>query len=51
MNGGAPSPGATGKGGIYGPDDGYIAAALTHHANLAVVGLTGIVAGAALLVL
>ena len=48
LGGGAPSPGASGKGGVYGPDDSYIAAALAHSANLVLVALTGVVAGAAL---
>ena len=51
LRGGAPVPGATAPGGVYGPDDDYIAAALAHHANLMFVGITGVAAGAALLVL
>lgn len=51
ISGGAPSPGASGAGGVYGPDDGYTAAALAHHVNLALVALSGVVAGAALVVM
>ncbi|KAF5367239.1 hypothetical protein D9615_010669 [Tricholomella constricta] len=46
---GAPLPGATG--GAYGPDDGYIAAALSLQRNTLLVGLGGLVVGGALIVL
>ncbi|RDB28812.1 hypothetical protein Hypma_015494 [Hypsizygus marmoreus] len=46
---GAPLPGATGAGGAYGPDDGYIAAASSLRRNTALVGLGGLVVGAALM--
>ncbi|KAG5648014.1 hypothetical protein DXG03_007048 [Asterophora parasitica] len=46
---GAPSPGATG--GAYGPDDGYIAAAVTLHRDTMLVGLAGLVVGGALIAL
>ncbi|RDX55884.1 hypothetical protein OH76DRAFT_1477589 [Lentinus brumalis] len=49
--GGAPSPGASGAGGVFGPDDGYTAAALAQHANLVLVAFTGVVAGAALVLM
>lgn len=51
MNGGAPTPGASGAGGVYGPDDGYhVNGATAVHA--AAVVMTGLAAGAgALLVL
>ncbi|KII94339.1 hypothetical protein PLICRDRAFT_424525 [Plicaturopsis crispa FD-325 SS-3] len=46
--GGAPSPGATAGGTVYGPDDGYIAAAAALKRNAAVVGLVGLVVGGGL---
>ncbi|EPQ60794.1 hypothetical protein GLOTRDRAFT_109142 [Gloeophyllum trabeum ATCC 11539] len=47
-DGGAPSPGASGAGGVYGPDDGYIAAALMANVNVVLVSLAGILVGGAL---
>lgn len=43
--GGAPSPGASGQGGIFGPDDGFTAAAIAIQANAALIGTLGMVAG------
>ncbi|KAJ3576666.1 hypothetical protein NP233_g286 [Leucocoprinus birnbaumii] len=54
INGGgsvAPSPGAAGVGGAYGPDDNYIAAATALKRNAFVVGFVGIALGGAMLVL
>lgn len=45
---GAPSPGQTGVGGIYGPDDNYIAAATSLKRNAFVVGFVGVALGGAL---
>ncbi|OAX42349.1 hypothetical protein K503DRAFT_766819 [Rhizopogon vinicolor AM-OR11-026] len=46
---GAPSPGATGSGGIYGPPDGYIAGAeALRSANI--LGAIGLLVGGAMLV-
>lgn len=52
-NGGAPVPGATGGGGgsVYGPDDGYIAAAMALQRNMILVGLVGCAVGGGLVVL
>jgi len=47
-NGGAPSPGAKGAGGVYGPDDGYIAAANALKRNALLVSVAGVVVGGAL---
>ncbi|TFK57275.1 hypothetical protein OE88DRAFT_114594 [Heliocybe sulcata] len=47
INGGAPSPGATGAGGIYGPDDGYISGVLGTHVNTVLLSLVGVVIGGA----
>lgn len=51
-NGGAPLPGATGGGGgkVYGPGDGYVAAANALKRNIAVVGLVGCIVGGGLVV-
>ncbi|KZV71327.1 hypothetical protein PENSPDRAFT_684728 [Peniophora sp. CONT] len=50
LNGGAPTPGASGAGGIYGPDDGYHVSGAVRAA--AAVAMAGLAAGAgALLVL
>lgn len=48
---GAPLPGQTGVGGIYGPDDKYIAAATSLKHNAYVVGFVGFVLGGAMLAL
>ncbi|EGO29032.1 hypothetical protein SERLADRAFT_456355 [Serpula lacrymans var. lacrymans S7.9] len=45
---GAPSPGASAPGGIYGPPDGYIAAANALKRNAVVVSLLGVTIGTAL---
>jgi len=46
---GAPSPGASAPGGIYGPPDGYIAAADALKRNAIVVSFVGVTVGAALI--
>lgn len=48
---GAPVPGATGNNGAYGPDDGYIAAAMALKRNAMLVGISGLLVGGALTVL
>lgn len=45
MNGGAPSPGVTAPGGIYGPDDGYISGAVVGRVIMGGVSLSAIVVG------
>ncbi|KAJ8522538.1 hypothetical protein ONZ45_g904 [Pleurotus djamor] len=47
----APIPGARQGGGIYGPDDSYIAAASTLSRNAALLGLGGFVAGGLVMIL
>ncbi|KAF5355858.1 hypothetical protein D9756_003788 [Leucocoprinus leucothites] len=49
--GAAPSPGGANVGGIYGPDDNYIAAATALKRNAFVVGFVGFALGGAMLVL
>ncbi|KXN89996.1 hypothetical protein AN958_05001, partial [Leucoagaricus sp. SymC.cos] len=46
---GAPLPGQTGNGGIYGPDDNYTAAATALKHNAFVVGFVGLALGGAML--
>ena len=46
--GGAPSPGATGSGGIYGPPDGYVSGVPSLQWNAMVVSIVGAVVGAIL---
>ncbi|KAF9241355.1 hypothetical protein BU15DRAFT_73482 [Melanogaster broomeanus] len=46
-NGGAPSPGASADGGIYGPPDGYIAAAEALR-SVGMLGVVGVAVGGAL---
>jgi hypothetical protein len=47
---GAPSPGQAGVGGIYGPNDNYIAAATALKRNAFIIGFVGCVVGGALVV-
>ncbi len=48
---GAPLPGKTSTGGIYGPDDNYVAAATSLKRNAYAVGVVGFVLGGAMLAL
>jgi len=49
-DGGAPAPGQTGAGGIYGPDDGYYNAVMGLNANILLGSIIGAVAGGLLVV-
>ncbi|KAI0304858.1 hypothetical protein BC826DRAFT_978624 [Russula brevipes] len=43
--GGAPSPGQTGQGGVYGPPDGYVSGVSSLQRNAMVVGIAGVIVG------
>ncbi|KAI9455861.1 hypothetical protein F5148DRAFT_1225368 [Russula earlei] len=46
--GGAPSPGQSGQGGIYGPNDGYVSGVPSLQWNALVISIAGVIIGALL---
>ncbi|KAH9968937.1 hypothetical protein BC827DRAFT_1152056 [Russula dissimulans] len=46
--GGAPSPGQSGQGGVYGPPDGYVSGVSSLQWNALVVSVAGVIVGALL---